>query len=48
MLTDIILEAYGNFNIIFIQESPWSFIHFIPSLVNEKEEQLVETPNYPN
>ena len=32
ILTDIILKTQKEFNIIFIQELPWSFIQAIPSL----------------
>ena len=48
LLTDTILEVHRDFDIIFIQELPWSFIHSIPSLTNKKGKQLVGVPNYPS
>ena len=33
LLTNIILEAHKDFNIIFIQELPWFFIYSIPSSI---------------
>jgi len=40
------LEVQKEFNIIFIQELPWLFIKFIPSLFNRKEDKLVSIPNH--
>jgi len=48
LLTDAILKAYRDFDIIFIQELLWSFIHSISSSMNEKGEQLVGALNHPN
>jgi len=48
LLTNTILEAQRNFDIIFIQEPPWSIIQFIPSSSNQEREELVGIPNYPN
>jgi len=47
LLTNIILEAQIYFNIIFIQELPWSIIRAIPSS-NKEGEELVDVPNHPN
>ena len=40
VLTDMILETNRDFNIIFIQEPPWSTIHAISSLSNKEEDKL--------
>ena len=42
------LEAHSNFNIIFIQEPSWSFIHSIPCYDNNEGNPLMEIVNYPN
>ena len=44
----MILESNKEFDIIFIQEPPWSFIQSIPSLLSEGEESLVGTSNHPD
>ena len=41
LLTNTILEAQREFNIIFIQEPPWLMIHSIPSFSNKEREDLV-------
>jgi len=46
LLTDMILESNKEFDIIFIQEPPWSFIQSISSLLSEGEESLVGTSNH--
>ena len=48
LLTNTILEVQKEFDIIFIQEPPWSFIQSIPSSLNEEGEKLVGVPNHPN
>jgi len=48
LLTNTILEAQRDFDIIFIQELPWSIICSISSSSNKEEEDLVGIPNYPN
>ena len=48
LLTNTILEAQREFNIVFIQKLPWSIIYFIPSSSNKERENLVGIPNYPN
>jgi len=48
LLTNTILETYKEFNIIFIQELPWSILCFIPSSTSEEGENLVGVPNHPN
>ena len=45
-LTNNILESNKEFNIIFIQELPWSIIQSIPSSLSKKEDSLVDTPNH--
>ena len=44
----ITLETKFSFNIIFIQKSSWTAIHFIPSSRCSKGEELVGNPNYPD
>ena len=46
LLTNTILEAQTKFNIIFIQELPWSFIRSISSSSNREGDKLVGVPNY--
>jgi len=48
LLTNTILEAQKEFDVIFIQELLWFLICSIPSLSNENGEQLVGVPNHPN
>ena len=48
LLTNTILEAQREFNIIFIQELPWSIIWFIPSSSNKQGEELVGVSNHSN
>ena len=46
ILTDIILENKKDFDIIFIQEHPWSFIYTISSFSNKKENKAVDISNH--
>ena len=46
ILTEIILENKKEFNILFIQELPWSFIWTIPSLFSEEENKVVGALNH--
>jgi len=48
ILTDMILETNTNFDIIFIQEPPWSTICTILSLSSEEEDRVVGASNYLN
>jgi len=48
LLTNTILEAQINFDIIFIQELSWSIIRSIPSSSNKEEKELVGILNHPN
>ena len=48
LLTNSILEAQKEFDIIFIQELLWLFIQSILSLLNMEGEDLVRVLNYPN
>ena len=48
LLTNIILEAQKEFNIIFIQELLWNFICSISSPSNKEGEKLVGVPNHLN
>jgi len=43
-----ILERQDTFDIIFIQELSWSFIHSIPNSKSKEGEELVRVLNYPN
>jgi len=45
---DNILKTNKNFNIIFIQEPPWTFIYTIPSFSNKNSNSIVGMPNHPN
>ena len=46
LLTDTILENNKNFNILFIQEPPWSIIHSILSSTSEEREEIIGAPNH--
>ena len=48
LLTNTILKAQTDFNIIFIQEPPWLFIRSIPSFSNKEGDELIGTSSYPN
>ena len=48
ILTDTIWETKKNFDIIFIQELPWSTIWSISSLSSKEEEVAVSASNYLN
>jgi len=48
LIINTILETQSHFNIIFIQEPPWSILHMIPSSISCEGEVLVGTPHYPN
>ena len=43
-----ILEAHSDFDIIFIQEPPWSFIRSIPCYDNHEGNPLMSIVNHPN
>ena len=47
-IINLILEVQISYDVIFIQEPSWSFIHSILSSKNSKEEELVRVSNYPN
>jgi len=48
LLTDMILETYREFNIIFTQEHPWSLVQSIPSFLNKKRECLIGALHHSN
>ena len=48
LIVNTILETQSQFDIIFIQESPWSKICKIPNLLDCKGEALIETTHHPN
>ena len=48
MLTNTILKAQEDFDIIFIQELPWSIIWSIPSSSNKEKEELIGVSNHSN
>ena len=48
LLINTLLETLTHFNIILIQEPPWSEIHKIPSSSNCKGEPLIGTSHHPN
>jgi len=47
-LTNLILKTNKDFNIIFIQEPPWSFIHTILSFFSKEEDKVVGALNHTN
>ena len=48
LITNTILETLSQFNVILIQEPPWSEIRKIPSSLNCDGEPLVGTCHHPN
>ena len=46
LLTDTLLENKKDFNILFIQEPPWSIICSILSSISKEEEEIVDAPNH--
>jgi len=48
LIINVLLETLTQFNIIFIQELPWSEIRKIPSALNSKGEDLVGMAYHPN
>jgi len=48
LIVNTILETQTDFDIIFIQELPWSAIYTIPSASNQEDEILVGTTHHPN
>ena len=48
LIVNSILKAYSHFDIILIQESPWSIIWLILSSASSKREVLVGSLHYPN
>ena len=48
LIINTLLETQNQFDIILIQEPPWSEIHKIPSSSDCEEEPLMRTNHYPN
>ena len=48
LITNTILETHSHFNIILIQQPPWSEIHKIPSSSNCDGKPLMGTCHHPN
>ena len=48
LIVNSILETHSHFDIILIQELPWSIIQLILSLASSEEEVLVGSPYHPN
>ena len=48
LVVNTILETHFYFNIILIQEPPWSIICSIPSSTSSEGDVLVGTPHHPN
>ena len=48
LVVNTILETHFHFDIILIQEPPWSIIHSIPSSTSSEGDILVEAPYHPN
>ena len=48
VLVDSLLESQKNlYDILFIQELPWNFIHFAPSTTASGGDEVVGTPIHP-
>jgi len=43
-----ILKTNKDFDILFIQEPPWSFVYIILSSSNKDRDRIVDAPNHPN
>jgi len=48
LIINTLLETHNQFNIILIQEPPWSEIRKIPSSIDCEGEPLMGTNHYPN
>ena len=48
LIVNTILETHMFFDIVFIQEPPWSTIQNILSFPNSEEEELISVPHHPN
>ena len=48
LIVNTILETQTHFDIILIQEPPWSIIHKVLSTLNSEGEDFVETVHHPN
>ena len=48
LIVNTILKTQLYFNIIFIQELPWSIIHKVPNTANSKSKNFIETIHHPN
>ena len=48
LIVNSILETRNDFDIILIQEPPWSIIRSIPSSASSEGEVLVGVPYHPN
>ena len=48
LLTNTVLEINKDFNIILIQEPPWSTIWSIPSSMSKEDKTIIRAPNYPD
>ena len=48
LIVQTLLKNQKDYNIILIQEPPWSEIQKVPSLSNSKGDPLISTSHYPN
>jgi len=48
LIVNTILETQSHFDIILIQELPWSVIYQVPSSANSEGENFIGTVHYPN
>ena len=48
LIVNTILETQSQFDIILIQEPPWSVIHQVPSTANSEGENFIGTVHHPN
>ena len=48
LIVNTILKIQTHFDIILIQEPPWSITHKVPSILNSKGKDLIGTVHHPN
>jgi len=48
LIINTILETQSHFDIVLIQEPPWSIIHKVPSTLNSEGKDFIGTVHHPN
>ena len=48
LIVNTILEIQSYFDIVLIQEPPWSIICKVPSILNSEDKDFIGTVHYPN